>query len=153
MVKKGEISLKFLLAILLTLSTIQADKIDLDIQADDLDSGYTDYEKWHEYSGYITLGLVGATLLTKFDRGMHEGFGTAAAISMVGTSGLGIYAHKDDVFDLSEGFQKIHWHSLIGAMASVAMVATLATAPEDMHATFGTIGGISAVVSFVIVKW
>ena len=144
MVKKGEISLKFLLAIILALSLVHSD---------DSDSEYTDFEKWHEYSSYVTLGLVGATLLTKFDRGMHEGFGTAAAISMVGTSGLGIYAHKDDVFDLTEGFKKEHWHSLIGTVASIAMIATLATAPEESHAAFGTIGGISAVASFVIVKW
>ena len=123
------------------------------LHSDEIDSEYTDYEKWHEYSGYITLGLVGATILTKFDRGIHEGFGTAAAISMVGTSGLGIYAHKDEIFDFTEGFKKEHWHSLVGVIASIAMIATLSTAPEESHATFGTIGGISAVAPFVIVKW
>ncbi len=114
---------------------------------------YTDYEKWHEYSGYVTLALLGATMLTKFDRDMHEGFGTATAVSMIGTSTIGLIAHKNDVFDLSKGFKAKHWHSILGALATVAMVATLATAPEDSHAAFGVAGGVMATASFIIVKW
>lgn len=119
----------------------------------DIQSEYNDYEKWHEYSGLLTLGLVGATVLTQWDRGIHEGLGTAAASTMVITSGLGILAHKDDVFDLTEGLKKEHWHAILGAIATVAMVATIAEAPEDSHAAFGVIGGITAGISFVVAKW
>ncbi len=115
--------------------------------------GYTDYEKWHEYSGYVTLALLGATMLTKFDRDMHEGFGTATAVSMIGTSSIGLIAHKNDIFDLSKGFKAKHWHSILGALATVAMVATLASAPDDQHAAFGVAGGVMATASFILVKW
>ena len=131
------------LALFLTLSFLHSHESD----------SYTDYEKLHEYSSYITLGLIGATILSTENRGIHETFGTLAGVSMIGTSALGVYAHSDDVFDLSDGWQKIHWHSLISTIASVAMIATLVEAPEDSHQTLGMIGGISAVVSFVIVKW
>ncbi len=117
-------------------------------------SDYNDYEKWHEYSGLITLGLAGATILTNsLDRSIHEGLGIGAISGMVITSGLGLLAHKDDVFDLSEGFKKEHWHALLGTIATIAMVATLVKAPDEEHATYGVIGGISAGLSFVIVKW
>jgi uncharacterized membrane protein len=147
--------MRYILALLLTFSFAFSNSIMDKIDEVDLNfnSGYTDYEKWHEYSGYITLGLLGVTMLSTENRGIHETFGIASVISMTTTSGLGIYAHGDEVFDLTKGFKKIHWHSLVGALASVAMLATIAEAPEDEHQALGIIGGISAVISFAIVKW
>jgi len=135
--------MKLLLAFILTFSFLYSNDND----------SYVDYEKWHEYSSYITLGLIGATILSTENRGIHETFGTLAGVSMVGTSALGIYAHSEDVFDLSEGWQKIHWHSLISSIATIALVSTLIEAPEEQHQILGMIGGISAVISFSIVKW
>lgn len=135
--------MKLLLAFILTFSFLYSNDND----------SYVDYEKWHEYSSYITLGLIGATILSTENRGIHETFGTLAGVSMVGTSALGIYAHSEDVFDLSEGWQKIHWHSLISSIATIALVSTLIEAPEEQHQILGMIGGISAVISFTIVKW
>jgi hypothetical protein len=141
---------KYLLIFFMSLSLLSGGENSLTVEKKHT---YNDYEKWHEYAGYTTLGLLGATLLTKFDRGMHEGFGVATAVSMMTTTGLGVLAHKDDIFDLSKGFKKEHWHSILGAIATIAMVATLAEAPEDSHAAFGMIGGITAGISFVVVKW
>ena len=135
--------MKLLLAFILTFSFLYSNDND----------SYVDYEKWHEYSSYITLGLIGATILSTENRGIHATFGTLAGVSMVGTSALGIYAHSEDVFDLSEGWQKIHWHSLISSIATIALVSTLIEAPEEQHQILGMIGGISAVISFTIVKW
>jgi hypothetical protein len=114
---------------------------------------YNDYEEWHEYAGLTTLGLLGATILSSSDRGLHEGFGIATAVSMLATTGIGVVAHKDDIFDISEGLKKEHWHAILGAVATIAMVATVSKAPEDSHAALGMIGGLTAGVSFVIAKW
>jgi|GEM_PF-6721334 len=154
--------MRYIAVILLFLSSLfGGEKVEIlekakEIKSDiaDIVSDYNDYEKWHEYSGLTTLGLAGATILTNsLDRGIHEGLGTAAASGMVITAGLGILAHKDEVFDLSEGWKKEHWHALLGAIAATAMMITLAEAPEEDHATYGVIGGITAGISFVIVKW
>jgi hypothetical protein len=115
--------------------------------------GYTDYEEWHENSGYITLGLLGATMLTTWNEDIHKGFGIASAVGMAITTTLGVVAHKDTVFDLSDGWKKEHWHSFLGAFATVAIIMAVAEAPEDAHAGLGMVGGISAGISYAIVEW
>jgi hypothetical protein len=115
--------------------------------------GYTDYEEWHENSGYIALGLLGATVLTTWNEDIHTGFGIASAIGMATTTTFGVIAHKDEVFDLSDGWKKEHWHSLLGAVATVAILMSVSQAPEDAHAGLGVLGGISAGVSYAIVEW
>jgi hypothetical protein len=72
---------------------------------------------------------------------------------MLATSGIGIYAHKDDVLDLSDGLKKEHWHAILGAVATVAMIASVSSAPEESHAALGVAGGLTAGLSFVIAKW
>ena len=116
-------------------------------------SSYTDYEELHDYSGLITLGLLGATILTIPNEELHEKFGMASAIGMGVTSTFGFMAHKDEVFDLSEGLKAEHWHTILGTIATIAIIASVSQAPEHSHASLGMLGGITAGASFIIVKW
>jgi hypothetical protein len=116
-------------------------------------SNFIDYEKWHEYTGLATLGLVALTVATIKEEELHEAFGMASAVGMGVTSTLGLMAYKDDMFDLSEGFTADHWHALLGTLATIAIVASASTAPEHAHAPLGMAGGILATASFIIVKW
>jgi len=119
-----------------------------------IESQYNDYAKWHEYSGIVSFGLIGATILTnKANRRLHEGLKIATASSMVVTSGLGFLAHKDDIFDLTEGLKKEHWHAILGTIATIAMITTVTKAPNTYNSTLNVIGGVTASVSFIIAKW
>jgi hypothetical protein len=116
-------------------------------------TGYTDYEKWHEYSGYITLGLLGATIATIGNDEIHEKFGVASAVGMLTTTTTGYLAHGDDVLDFSDGFKQEHWHSLLGFIGAAAILMSVSVAPEHQHAGLGVLGGISAGLSFAIIEW
>jgi hypothetical protein len=127
----------------------------LDITEPEETSSYTDYEELHEYSGYVTLGLLVGTMVTTSFEDTHKAFGAASAIGMATTTTFGVMAHGEDVFDFSDGFGADHWHALLGALATVAIVTTVGIAPDAGHYGLGTAGGILAGVSYgiTLVDW
>lgn len=110
-------------------------------------------EKFHQYLGLTTLGLVALTALSpKKEDGPHELFATAAAVTAGATVANGLIFHWED-FNFDDGFSDPdNLHMMLGTLGAMLMVAAVAQAPEGGHAGLG-IGGGAAMAMAVKITW
>lgn len=110
-------------------------------------------EKFHQYLGLTTLGLVALTAISpKEEDGPHEMFATAAAATATATVVNGLIFHWDD-FHFEDGFtDPDNLHMMLGSLGALLMVAAVAQAPDGGHAGLG-IGGGAAMAMAVKITW
>lgn len=110
-------------------------------------------EKFHQYMGLTTLGLVALTaVLPKEEDGPHEMAGTAAAVMAGATVANGLVFHWED-FDFDDGFtDPDNMHMMLGSLGAILMAAAISQAPEGGHAGLGIGGGI-AMATAVKITW
>lgn len=110
-------------------------------------------EKFHQYLGLTTLGLVALTaVLPKEEDGPHETAGTLAAIAAGATVTNGLIFHWDD-FHFEDGFSDPdNLHMMLGTLGAVLMVAAVSQAPEGGHAGLGIGGGV-AMATAIKITW
>lgn len=110
-------------------------------------------EKFHQYMGLTTLGLVALTaMLPKEEDGPHEMAGTAAAVMAGATVANGLIFHWDD-FHFEDGFtDPDNMHMMLGTLGAVLMAAAISQAPEGGHAGLGIGGGV-AMATAVKITW
>lgn len=110
-------------------------------------------EKFHQYMGLTTLGLVALTaVLPKEEDGPHEIAGTAAAVLAGATVANGLVVHWED-FDFDDGFtDPDNMHMMLGTLGAVLMAAAISQAPEGGHAGLGIGGGV-AMATAIKITW
>jgi len=110
-------------------------------------------EKFHQYLGLTTLGLVALTaVLPKEEEGPHETAGKAAALMAGATVGTGLVYHWED-FHFEDGFSDPdNLHFMLGTLGAVLMAAAISQAPEGGHAGLGIGGGVM-MASAVKITW
>lgn len=110
-------------------------------------------EKFHQYLGLTTLGLVALTaVLPKEEDGPHETAGTLAAITAGATVANGLIFHWED-FHFEDGFSDPdNLHMMLGTLGALLMVAAVSQAPEGGHAGLGLGGGV-AMATAIKITW
>ncbi len=110
-------------------------------------------EKFHQYMGLTTLGLVALTaVLPKEEDGPHEMAGTAAAVMAGATVANGLVYHWED-FDVEDGFSDPdNLHVMLGGIGALLMAAAVSQAPEGGHAGLGIGGGV-AMATAIKITW
>lgn len=110
-------------------------------------------EKFHQYLGLTTLGLVALTAIApKEEDGLHEIAAQSAALAAGATVGTGLVFHWND-FHLEDGItEPDNLHMILGSVGALLMAAAVSQAPEGGHAGLGILGG-SAMAVAVKITW
>lgn len=112
----------------------------------------------HEYAGYTILSLLATNMYIGLtaedtsnydDMGLHKDVGTALTSIALSSVLIGMYAHRDELFDFSEGITSEHIHALFGLGATAFIVSNL-NRDSDSHKTTGILAGTFAFTAFSI---
>jgi len=108
----------------------------------------------HKYAGYAILSLLGANVYLglsnessnfKNDMQLHKDIGSALYAITITSTLVGIYSHRDELFDFSEGVTKEHIHALLGLTA----LSLMAYNQEYLFDTHKDTGLWASGISFV----
>ena len=144
--------MKKILFILLCLTFINSDDYNLAYKVGKVS------EKTHQYAGYTILGLVASNVYLGLEneksydednQELHENIGNLLIWTAVSSAIVGMYAHRDDLFDFSEGLTKKHIHAMLGLVAVSYMVKNLSY-DLDSHKDNGMLAGGFAITAFSV---
>lgn len=115
-----------------------------------------DFGKVHKYLGYTTIALAGLAAITSSNEDLHYGAAYSATGAALATCVTGLYEYRDR-FDLENGIlDEDNLHILMGTLGTVAIATAVAVADsgeEKSHAGIGVTGGVSMLVSVIVIKW
>jgi len=117
------------------------------------------YDKYlrarHKHDGYLVMGLIAANTYigleqrdTKNSQKMHDALGYALGIKMIDNAASGLYAHRDDLFDFSDGITSKHIHALLGSLATYLIVSNVLDPSADDHKEHAIAGSVLSLVGY-----
>ena len=117
------------------------------------------YDKYlrarHKHDGYLVMGLIAANTYigleqrdTRNSQAMHDALGYALGIKMIDNAASGLYAHRDDLLDFSDGITSKHIHSLLGSAATYLIVSNVLDPSADDHKEHAVAGTILSLVGY-----
>ena len=117
------------------------------------------YDKYlrarHKHDGYLIMGLIAANTYigleqrnTENSKKMHDALGYALGIKMIDNAASGLYAHRDDLLDFSDGITSKHIHSLLGSLATYFIVSNVLSPSDSDHKEHAIAGSVLSLVGY-----